>query len=100
MRYHGIDIPQDKIAAFCRRHAVKRLSLYGSVLHDDFRPDSDVDVLVEFLPGRTPGMFGFGQMILELGEIMGREVDLRTPQDLSEYFRDDVLRKAKPLHAA
>ena len=100
MQHHGLDIPRDRIAQFCRVHGVKRLSLFGSVLRDDFGPDSDVDVLVEFLPGRTPGMFGFGQMILELREIMGREVDLRTPEDLSEYFRDDVLREAEPLHAA
>jgi hypothetical protein len=79
---------------------VKRLSLFGGILRDDFGPDSDVDLLVEFHPGRTPGMIGFGQMILELREIIGRQVDLRTPQDLSRYFRDEVLRTARPLHAA
>jgi uncharacterized protein len=97
---HNLDIPEDRIAEFCRRHGVKRLFLFGSVLREDFGPESDVDVLVEFFPGRTPGMFGFGQMILELREIMGREVDLRTPEDLSGYFRDDVLRKSRLVHAA
>jgi len=100
MRYHSIDIPEEKIAAFCHRHGVQRISLFGSILRDDFQPDSDVDVLVEFFPGRTPGMFGFGQMIIELQEIIGRDVDLRTPNDLSKYFRDAVLREALPLHAA
>ena len=100
MRIHGLDIPQQEIAEFCRRHGVMRLSLYGSILRDDFGPDSDVDVLVEFQPGRTPGMFGFGQMILELRDIIGREVDLRTPNDLSRYFRAEVLRTARLVHAA
>jgi len=100
MRIHGLDIPQQEIADFCHRHGVRRLSLYGSILRDDFGPDSDVDVLVEFDPGRTPGMFGFGQMILELRGIIGRDVDLRTPNDLSRYFRAEVLRTARLLHAA
>jgi uncharacterized protein len=100
MQIQGIDIPQEEIARFCERHGVKRLSLFGSILRGELRPDSDIDVLVEFLPDRTPGMFGFGQMILELREVFGREIDLRTPQDLSPYFRDEVLRTARPLHAA
>lgn len=100
MKIHGIDISEDRIAAFCVRHDVERLSLFGSILRDDFDPESDIDVLVEFHPGRTPGMIGFGQMILELQEIFGRRVDLRTPQDLSRYFRAEVLRTARPLHAA
>jgi predicted nucleotidyltransferase len=100
MRIHGLDILDEEIADFCRRHGVKRLSLYGSILRDDFNPDSDVDVLVEFQPGRTPGMFGFGQMIIELRDIIGRDVDLRTPHDLSRYFRAEVLRTARELHAA
>jgi predicted nucleotidyltransferase len=100
MRIHGLDILDEEIADFCRRHGVKRLSLYGSILRDDFNPDSDVDVLVEFQPGRTPGMVGFGQMIIELRDIIGRDVDLRTPHDLSRYFRAEVLRTARELHAA
>ena len=100
MQLHELTIPDERIAEFCRRHGVRRLSLFGSVLRSDFGPDSDIDVLVEFHSGRTPGMFGFGQMIIELREIFGREIDLRTPEDLSQYFRDEVLREARPLHAA
>ena len=100
MVINGINFPEDKIADFCARHGVKRLSLFGSILRDDFREDSDVDMLVEFLPGRTPGMFGFGGMILELSELIGRQVDLRTPFDLSEFFRPAVLRESRTLHAA
>lgn len=100
MQIHDIHIPEQEIEAFCERHGVARLSLFGSVLRDDFTPESDVDVLVEFFPGRTPGMFGFGQMIIELREIIGRDVDLRTPNDLSRYFREEVLRSARLLHAA
>jgi len=100
MQFHGIDIPQEQIAEFCRRHGVKRQSLFGSILRDDFTPESDVDVLVEFEPGMTPGMFGFGQMILELRDIIGRDVDLRTPNDLSRYFRHEVIRNARLLHDA
>lgn len=89
-----IHIPQAKIAEFCQRHHIQKLSLFGSVLRDDFRPDSDVDVLVEFEPGKTPG-FAIVKMQLELSEMLnGREVDLRTPQELSRYFRDRVMAEA------
>ena len=92
----GIKIPVDrkKIAEFCRRNHVKRLAFFGSVLRDDFRPDSDVDVLVEFEPGHVPGLAFYG-MEIELSEILGRKVDLRTPADLSRYFRQDVLKSAE-----
>jgi hypothetical protein len=100
MVINGVNFPQDKLADFCRRHGVSKLSAFGSILGDDFRPDSDVDVLVEFLPGRTPGILGFGAMILELGAIVGRPVDLRTPFDLSRHWRPFVLREARLLHAA
>jgi hypothetical protein len=100
MVINGINFPPGAIADFCRRHGVKKLSVFGSILRDDFRPDSDVDILVEFLPGATPGMFGFGGMILELSEMLGRTVDLRTPFDLSQFMRPSVLREARPLHAA
>ncbi len=86
------------MAAFCRRHHILRLSLFGSVLRDDFAPDSDVDVLVEFAPGRTPG-FAFFSMQEELSEILGRKVDLNTPHCLSVYIRDQVVREAEPLYA-
>jgi len=89
-----IAIPQDQIAAFCRRHHICRLSLFGSVLRSDFTSDSDVDFLVEFEPGETPGYLGLAGMEIELTEMIGRKADLRTPQELSPYFRDDVLREA------
>lgn len=100
MVINGVSFPEQDIADFCRRFGVSRLSVFGSILRDDFRPDSDVDMLVEFLPGRTPGMFGFGGMILELSAMIGRTVDLRTPFDLSRHFRPFVLREARLLHAA
>jgi predicted nucleotidyltransferase len=92
-------IPKDEIAGFCRRHHISRLSLFGSVLTGDFRPDSDVDVLVEFQPGYTPGL-AFFEMEEELSGILGRKVDLNTPGFLSHYFRDRVLAEAEVQYAA
>ncbi len=84
------------IAAFCRRHHIRRLSFFGSVLRDDFCPDSDVDVLVEFEPGKGPGFFHLAAMEEELSPLLGgRKVDLRTPQELSRYFRDQVVASAE-----
>lgn len=94
-----IDIPADAIADFCRRNHIRTLSLFGSVLRDDFRPDSDVDVLVEFEPGHTPGL-AFFTMARELAAILGREVDFLTKAELSKYFRDEVLAEALPLYDA
>lgn len=89
-----INISKDEIAEFCQRHHICKLSLFGSVLRDDFRPDSDVDVLVEFEPGKTPGL-AIVKMQQELSEMLnGKEVDLRTPQELSRYFRDRVMAEA------
>jgi len=84
-----IAVDRDKIAEFCRRHHIRKLAFFGSVLRDDFRPDSDVDVLVEFEPGHVPGL-RFFDMEAELSEILGRKVDLNTPRFLSRYFRDRV----------
>ncbi len=95
MNYHGVEIPREKLAEFCRRHHIRKLSLFGSILRDDFGPDSDVDFLVEFEPGQTPGLFGIAGMEIELSEMIGRKADLRTPQELSRYFRDEVLREAE-----
>jgi predicted nucleotidyltransferase len=92
-----IDVPADRIAEFCRRHRIRRLAFFGSVLRDDFTPDSDVDVLVEFHPGQTPG-FGFVRVQDELSDLLGRRVDLRTPSELSKYFRDEVLAEAQELY--
>ncbi len=83
----------------CRRHHIRKLSLFGSVLRDDFGPDSDVDVLVEFEPGRTPGLAFFG-MEIELSEILGRKVDLNTVGFLSPYFKDRVLAEAQIQYVA
>ena len=85
----ALEIPQEKIAAFCRRHHIRRLALFGSVLRGDLGPDSDIDVLVEFDPNHIPGL-AFFAMQRELSQILGREVDLNTPQFLSPYFRQQV----------
>jgi predicted nucleotidyltransferase len=90
-----IPIPHDQIAAFCERHHIRRLLLFGSVLRADFRPDSDVDVLVEFEPGHTVGFITFAAMEIELSEIIGRKADLRTPASLSRYFRQQVMDMAE-----
>jgi predicted nucleotidyltransferase len=94
-----IDIPQAEIEAFCRKHHIRRLALFGSVLRDDFTDESDIDVLVEFEPGHTPG-FAFFSMQDELSEMLGRRVDLNTPDDLSKYYRDEVLNEAEPYYDA
>ena len=78
---------------------IRRLSLFGSILRDDFRPDSDVDVLVEFEPDHVPGFFGLFDLQEELSALFGRRVDLRTPEDLSRYFRDEVLARAEVQYA-
>jgi len=91
-----VHIPKDKLADFCRRHHIRRLSLFGSVLCDDFRPDSDVDVLVEFEPGAVVGFFELYDMEQEMSLILGgRKVDINTPKGLSKYFRDEVLAQAE-----
>lgn len=95
MNHHAIDMPQEAIAAFCRRNRIRRLSLFGSVLRDDFRPDSDIDMLVEFEPDARVGLMDLAGMQIELSQLLGREVDLRTPGFLSDYFRDEVLAEAE-----
>jgi predicted nucleotidyltransferase len=100
MTYHGIEMPRERLAEFCRRNHIRRLSLFGSILRNDFGPDSDIDMLVEFEPSQTPGLFGIAGMEIELSEMLGRKVDLRTPRDLSRYFQDDVVRKAEILYAS
>ena len=93
-----VDLPKEKIADFCRRHHIRKLAVFGSALREDFRPDSDLDVLVEFDPGHTPGLAFFG-MEQELSELLGRKVDLNTPQFLSPYFRDKVLAESAVQYA-
>lgn len=100
-RINRIAIPRRKLASFCRWHSIRKLALFGSVLRDDFRPDSDIDVLVEFEPGKTPGYFKIYDMEMELSKLLkGRKVDLRTPGDLSRYFRQQVLDEARVAYVA
>jgi predicted nucleotidyltransferase len=94
-----ISVDRHRIADFCRRHHIRRLALFGSVLRDDFRADSDVDVLVEFESGHVPG-FAFFELQEELGGMLGRAVDLHTPGSLSRYFRDEVLNEAQDQYVA
>ena len=90
-----IDIDAEGLAAFCRRAGIGRLSFFGSVIRKDFGPDSDVDVLVEFDAGHVPGLITLAGMEMELAAALGRKVDLRTPEDLSGYFRADVVSSAR-----
>ena len=93
-------IPRDVLAPFCRRHGIRRVALFGSLLTGRARPDSDIDLLVEFEPGRSPGLIGIASLEAELSSLIGgRRVDLRTPQDLSDHFRDDVVRSAQEQYA-
>jgi len=94
-----IDIPREKIAEFCKRNHIRRLSLFGSVLRGDFGADSDIDLLVEFDPDHIPGLIRLAGMEIELTEILGRKVDVRTAQDLSRYFRQEVLNSAEVQYA-
>jgi predicted nucleotidyltransferase len=91
-------LPRSRLAEFCHKHRIRKLSLFGSVLTNDFRPDSDIDVLVEFEPGHVPG-FAIIDMENELSRLAGRKVDLRTAGDLSRHFRDRVVREAKAEYA-
>jgi predicted nucleotidyltransferase len=94
-----IPIDREAVAAFCQRHHVRRLALFGSVLREDFSPVSDVDVLVEFEPGHVPGL-AFFSMEEELSALLKRKVDLNTPGFLSRYFRDQVLAEAETQYVA
>lgn len=96
----NIHIPADKIAEFCKRNGIRKLSLFGSVLRPDFRPDSDIDLLVEFRGGAAPSLLDLARMERELSAVLGgRKVDLRTPKELSRYFRDEVLSTASVQYA-
>lgn len=100
MLLNNVHIPEDQLTEFCKRHRVQRLSLFGSILREDFGPSSDIDVLVEFAPGQTPSLLDLGGMLMELREMLGREVDLKTPGFLSPRFRDHVVRESRTLYAA
>ena len=93
-------VDQTRLAEFCRRHHIRRLSFFGSVLGESFRPESDVDVLVEFEPEHVPGLLTLAGLEIELSELLGRKADVRTAEDLSRYFRDEVVAKAQLMYAA
>ncbi len=94
-----IDIPKERIAEFCRKHGIERLSLFGSVLRDDFGPDSDVDVLVEFKPGNRIGLIQLASLELKLGAIIGRKVDMNTPGFINMNFRPTVIAESEIQYA-
>ncbi|MBI4763453.1 MAG: nucleotidyltransferase family protein [Deltaproteobacteria bacterium] len=96
-----IDLPKDKIISFCKKHHIQKLSLFGSILRDDFSSESDIDVLVEFEFGHGPSFFQLFDMEDELSALFGgRKVDIRTPEDLSRYFRQEVLDNAVVQYAS
>jgi len=94
-----IEFPKEEIEEFCKKHYIRKLSLFGSALRDDFAPESDLDILVEFDPSHIPGLIRLAGMEIELTGLLGRKVDMRTAQDLSPYFREDVLSSAKVQYA-
>ena len=97
----GLKMPsKEKLADFSRHHHIRKLALFGSVLRDDFGPDSDIDILVEFIPEHIPGFFELMEMEEELSELFGKTVDLRTPRDLSRYFREEVIANAEVRYLA
>ena len=96
----AFNISKETIAAFCHRHGVQRLSLFGSVLRNDFGPTSDIDVLIEFLPHAQPSLLDLGAMQQELCDLFGRQVDLKTPEFLSPVIRRRVQREAQLQYAA
>ena len=94
-RKSHIVLPKDKIAEFCKRHHIRKLSLFGSCLHGGFGTESDIDLLVEFEPNHIPGLITLSGMEIELSDILERKVDLRTAEDLSRYFRKEVVESAE-----
>jgi predicted nucleotidyltransferase len=94
MEDNHIQIPEQRLAEFCRKHRIRKLSYFGSVLREDFGPDSDVDVLVEFEKEARVGLIRLAGIEIELSDLLGRKVDLNTPGFLSPYFRDQVLKEA------
>jgi len=94
-----IDLPKEKIAEFCRKNHIRKLSIFGSFLHGDFAPDSDIDFLVEFDPDHIPGLITLAGLEIELSEILCRKVDLRTAQELSRHFRQEVVDSAEVQYA-
>jgi predicted nucleotidyltransferase len=95
-----IEVDRDTIADVCRRHGMVWLAFFGSVIHDDFGPDSNVDVLVRFGPARVPGLLALAEMQFELADVLGHKADRRTPEDLSEHFRHSAVAEAVTQYVA
>ncbi len=93
-------ISKNNLIEFCKRNNIKKLSIFGSAIRGELQPGSDIDLLVEFEQEHTPGLFSIVRMEMELAEMLGRKVDLRTPEDLSQYFRDEVVRNAQIQYQA
>jgi hypothetical protein len=93
-------MPKKKLIEFCKRNYIRKLSIFGSAIRGELQPGSDIDLLVEFEEGHTPGLFSIVRMEMELAEVLGRKVDLRTPEDLSQYFRDEVVQNARVQYQA
>ncbi len=100
MVLHGVQLDPNAIAEFCRRHDVARLQVFGSILGDEFNDDSDVDLLIEFRKGKRIGLLGLSALELELSRLIGRKVDLRTPNDISRHFRARVMAEAQVQYAS
>ena len=99
MGFEISEATREKLSQVCQKYYVKKLSMFGSTLRGDARAESDLDILVEFIPGKIPGFFTFVDLKDDLSAIFDREVDLRTPQDLSNYFRENVVKEAQELYA-
>lgn len=99
MKRNQLKIPQNKIEEFCKKHHIRKLSFFGSFLREDFGPESDLDILIEFEPGQIVGFLKLAGMERELSEIFNHKVDLRTPVELSRYFRQEVLESAEVQYA-
>ncbi len=93
-------ISRKELDSFCRRNHITKMALFGSAIRDDLTPNSDIDILVEFHQNHIPGLMDLAGMEIELSEMIGRKVDLRTPAELSRYFRNEVLKTAKVEYAA
>ncbi|MCX5803953.1 MAG: nucleotidyltransferase family protein [Proteobacteria bacterium] len=94
-----IVVPKEQLEQFCRKYNIKSLSFFGSILREDFKPESDIDILVEFQPGHKIGFLKMAHIENELSEMFGRKVDLRTPEELSHYFRQEVIESAEVQYA-
>lgn len=94
-----VDLPQDRIRDYCASQPIQRLSVFGSAVRDELTPDSDIDLLVEYVPDTPVGLFALARQMRELSEICGRDVDLCTPMGLSKYIRDEVVASAQLLYA-